>query len=165
MRICTGYRKPAFASSPFTDHGAAQTWQRTFSLQISTNQPIDVFNYGDMQRDFTFVDDIVQGVIAALDRPPTGDVPHRLYNLGNHRAEKLKDFIAAIEAALGKKAVINLLPMQMGDVPATYADIDASRRDLGFDPQVTIAEGIPRFVEWYKAHHDQQSRFVVPVAS
>ncbi len=124
-----------------------------FTKAILAGQPITVFNGGDMRRDFTFIDDIVRGVVAALDRPPAasdGQAPHRVYNLGNNRSEHLLDFIAEIERALGKKAVIERAPMQPGDVKDTYADIEASRRDLGFEPRVTIRDGIPAFVAWYR---------------
>lgn len=124
-----------------------------FTRAILAGEPIRVFNYGDMRRDFTYIDDIVQGVLRALERIPAGTPPHALYNLGNHRSEKLTDFIATIEAALGRKAILNLEPIQPGDVPATYADIEASRRDLGFEPSTPISVGIPRFVEWYRDHY------------
>ena len=106
-----------------------------------------------MRRDFTFIDDIVAGTLAALDRTPgaeeqaeNGEPPHRLYNLGNNRPERLMDFIGEIEQACGRKAVLDMQPMQLGDVKETCADIEASARDLGFDPKTTIAEGVPRFV-------------------
>jgi len=121
-----------------------------FARAISAGEPIKVFNRGEMWRDFTYIDDIVDGVLKALDRPATGTPPHKLYNLGNHRSEKLTDFIAAIEQALQKKAIVQLEPMQPGDVPATYADIDASRRELGFSPKTPMSEGIPKFVDWYR---------------
>jgi UDP-glucuronate 4-epimerase len=121
-----------------------------FARAISAGEPIKVFNRGEMWRDFTYIDDIVDGVLRALDRPATGTPPHKIYNLGNHKSEKLTDFIAAIEQALQKKAVIQLEAMQPGDVQATYADIDASRRELGFSPQTPMAVGIPKFVEWYR---------------
>jgi UDP-glucuronate 4-epimerase len=136
-----------------------------FTQAILAGRPIKVFNHGDMRRDFTYIDDIVAGVVAALDRPPAvppaaaedgarvadaAAAPHRLYNLGNNRSEKLLDFIGAIEAALGRAAILDLAPMQPGDVKDTYADISASRRDLGFQPKTTIREGIPRFVAWYR---------------
>ena len=127
-----------------------------FTSKILAGEPIPVFNNGEMQRDFTFVDDIVAGVIAALDRPPPrgqGTPPHRVYNLGNHRSEPLMRFIGLIETALGAKAEIDFQPIQPGDVPATYADIEASRRDLGFEPKTPIDEGIPRFVAWYRDYH------------
>jgi UDP-glucuronate 4-epimerase len=127
-----------------------------FCDAIMAGRPIRVFNEGRMERDFTYIDDIVAGVIAALDRPATPDergIPTRLYNLGNHRSESLLHFISVIEEALGRKAEKSLEPMQAGDVPATYADISASRRDLGFDPATPIEVGIPRFVAWYKAYH------------
>ncbi|MFB0922846.1 MAG: NAD-dependent epimerase/dehydratase family protein [Alphaproteobacteria bacterium] len=127
-----------------------------FTRKILAGDSIPVFNHGDMQRDFTFIDDIVAGVLAALDNPPPRDgegVPHRVYNLGNHRSEPLMRFIGLIEAALGTKAEIDFQPMQPGDVQATYADIDASRRDLGFEPRIPIDEGIPKFVDWYREFH------------
>jgi len=125
-----------------------------FTSKILAGEPIPVFNHGDMQRDFTYIDDIVAGVVAALDHPPAAGGPrHRLYNLGNHRSEPLMRFIGLIEAALGKKAEIDFQPMQPGDVQATYADIDATQRDLGFQPATPIDEGIPRFIAWYREYH------------
>jgi len=121
-----------------------------FARAISAGEPIKVFNRGEMWRDFTYIDDIVDGVLRALDRPPSGTPPHKIYNLGNHRSEKLTDFITAIEQALQKKAVIQLEPMQPGDVQATYADIDVSRRELGFSPETPMSVGIPKFVDWYR---------------
>jgi UDP-glucuronate 4-epimerase len=123
-----------------------------FTRAILRSEPIRVFNHGEMWRDFTYIDDIVQGVVCALDRPPHGSPPHALYNLGNHKSEKLTDFIAVIENALGTKARLQMEPMQPGDVPATYADIDASRRDLGFQPATPISVGIPRFIAWYREY-------------
>jgi UDP-glucuronate 4-epimerase len=124
-----------------------------FARQILAGEPIKVFNQGEMWRDFTYIDDIVEGVVRALDRPATGTPPHKLYNLGNHRSEKLTDFIAEIERALGRKAEIRLEPMQPGDVTHTYADIEASRRDLGFEPTTPIGIGIPKFVAWYRDYY------------
>src|SRR5438270_3119909 len=124
-----------------------------FTRAILAGEAIRVFNRGEMWRDFTYIDDIVNGVVRALDHIPSGAPPHALYNLGNHRSEKLTDFIAVLEQSLGRKAKIRLEPMQPGDVPATYADIESSRRDLGFEPATTIREGIPRFVRWYKKHY------------
>jgi len=119
--------------------------------------PIQLFNHGDMRRDFTYVDDIVAGVVACLDRPPAdagGEIPpYRLYNIGNHRSEELKRFIAVLEQALGRKAIIELAPMQPGDVPATYADITETQADLDFAPTTPIDQGVPRFVAWYRAYH------------
>lgn len=124
-----------------------------FTRAILADEPISVFNRGEMWRDFTFIDDIVNGVVRALDRPPTGMPPHTLYNLGNHKPEKLRDFIAMLEKALGRKARMKFEPMQPGDVVKTYADIEASRRDLGFEPSTSISVGIPKFVEWYRDYH------------
>jgi len=124
-----------------------------FAKAITANQPIKVFNHGEMWRDFTYIDDIVAGVLRALDRPATGFPPHALYNLGNNKSEKLTDFIAEIEKALGKKAEKIMAPMQPGDVPATYADIDASQRDLGFAPTTPISVGIPKFIAWFRTYY------------
>jgi len=124
-----------------------------FTRAILAGEPIRVFNRGEMWRDFTYIDDIVSGVLRALERPPRAAPPHAIYNLGNHRSEKLTEFIAVLEAALGRKAEIRFEPMQPGDVPATYADIESSRRDLGFEPVTGIREGIPRFVRWYREHY------------
>ena len=124
-----------------------------FTRAILSGEPIRVFNNGEMWRDFTFIDDIVAGILAVIERPPSGTPPHRVFNLGNHRSEKLTDFIATLESALGKKAVYKFEPMQPGDVPRTYADIEASRRELGFDPKTPISTGIPKFVEWYKTYY------------
>jgi UDP-glucuronate 4-epimerase len=127
-----------------------------FCDAIMAGRPIRVFNEGRMERDFTYIDDIVTGVLAALDRPPpagTHGARAAVYNLGNHRSENLLRFIATMEEALGRPAQKILEPMQPGDVQATYADIEASRRDLGFEPTTPIEVGIPRFVAWYKAYH------------
>ncbi len=123
-----------------------------FTSKILAGEKIPVFNNGDMRRDFTYIDDIVAGVIGCLDNPVSTPV-HRVYNIGNHRSEKLMDFIATLEDALGRKADIDFQPMQPGDVQETYADIEATRRDFGFEPATTIAEGIPRFVAWYRGYH------------
>jgi len=123
-----------------------------FIRKILAGDPIPVFNGGDMKRDFTYIDDIVAGVLAVLEKPPpAGDgPPFRLYNLGNNKSEPLMRFIAVLEAALGKKAEIDPQPMQVGDVPETYADITESQRDFGFDPGTGIDEGLPRLVAWYR---------------
>jgi UDP-glucuronate 4-epimerase len=153
------YRLPLTGLRFFTVYGP---WGRPdmsaylFTKAIFAGEPIPVFNNGNMRRDFTYIDDIVGGVLAALDRPPAaegGAPPHRLYNLGNHRSEPLMRFIEVIERACGRKAEIAFKPMQPGDVPETYADIEASTRDLGFLPRTTIDEGIPRFVAWFRDYH------------
>jgi UDP-glucuronate 4-epimerase len=132
-----------------------------FTRKILAGEPIQVFNHGDMRRDFTYIDDIVSGVLACVDHPPPDDgsrkpggsvAPHRLYNIGNHRSEELMRMIALIEQACGKTARLEMLPMQPGDVPETHADISAIQNDLGFAPSTSIEAGIPRFVEWYKAY-------------
>jgi UDP-glucuronate 4-epimerase len=152
------YGLPAIGLRFFTVYGP---WGRPdmaaylFTDAILAGRPIDVYNEGRMARDFTFIDDIVSGVVAALDHPPAADgtVRHRVYNLGNHRPEKLMDFIGHLERLLGRKAEMRLLPMQPGDVPESFADIDASRRDLGFEPKTSIDGGLAQFVAWYKAYH------------
>ena len=121
-----------------------------FTRAILAGEPIRVFNDGEMWRDFTYIDDIVAGVLAAMDAPPAGKPPHKVYNLGNNKSEKLTNFIAALESALGKKAQMRFEPMQPGDVEKTYADIEATRRDLGFAPTTPISAGVPKFVEWYR---------------
>jgi UDP-glucuronate 4-epimerase len=124
-----------------------------FTRAILAGKPIQVFNHGDMWRDFTYIDDIVNGVVRVLDRPATGTPPCKLYNLGNNRSEKLTDFIGEIEKALGRKAEYQLEPIQAGDVPRTYADIEASTRDLGFAPTTPISVGIPKFIAWYREYY------------
>jgi UDP-glucuronate 4-epimerase len=124
-----------------------------FADAILAGRPIRVFNHGKMRRDFTYVDDIVRGVIAVLDRPAQGKPPCRVYNLGNNRSEELSHFIDVLEEALGRKAIRQLEPIQPGDVPETYADIEESRRDLGYEPTTSIDVGLPRFAQWYKDYH------------
>jgi UDP-glucuronate 4-epimerase len=137
-----------------------------FTSRILNGQSIPVFNDGNMRRDFTFIDDIVTGVIAALDNPPVDDglpkaggshSPHRLYNIGNHRAERLGRLIDVIEEACGRNAVRDYQPMQPGDVPATYADISAIESELGFKPKTSIDVGVPQFVEWYRHYQRRQT--------
>lgn len=126
-----------------------------FTKKILSGEPIPVFNNGEMRRDFTYVDDIVAGILGGLGKPPTSSnsAPHRVYNIGNNNSEPLMRFISLIEDALGMKAEIEYLPMQPGDVKETYADIAATTRDFGFIPSTKIDQGIPKFVEWYKAYH------------
>ena len=124
-----------------------------FAKAISAGDPIKVFNGGEMWRDFTYIDDIVDGVICALDRPAAGAPPHALYNLGNRNVEKLTNFITEMEKALGKTAKKTMAPMQPGDVPMTYADIAASQDALGFNPKTPISAGIPKFVEWFRNYY------------
>ena len=136
-----------------------------FTKAILAGKPIDVFNHGRMKRDFTFVDDIVEGVIRTSDTIPTAlavasdaddnstAAPYRVYNIGNNQPVELMHLIETLESALGHKAEKNLLPMQPGDVPATYANIDALQRDVGFRPSTPIEEGVKKFVAWYKSYH------------
>ncbi|HEY5346876.1 MAG TPA: NAD-dependent epimerase/dehydratase family protein [Rhizomicrobium sp.] len=150
------YGFPATGLRFFTVYGP---WGRPdmapmiFSRAILAGEPISVFNRGEMWRDFTYVDDIVDGVLRALDRPARGTPPHAIYNLGNNRSEKLTDFIAALEDALGVKAKMRLEPMQPGDVVNTYADIETSRRELGFAPKTPMREGVAKFAAWYKSYY------------
>jgi UDP-glucuronate 4-epimerase len=123
-----------------------------FAKAILDGKPIDVFNHGDMYRDFTYVGDVVEGVARVLDRPPSGDgVPYRLYNIGRGSPVRLMDFIGELEKALGRTAQKNYLPIQPGDVASTRADIAALERDFGYRPATSLPEGIGRFVEWYRA--------------
>jgi UDP-glucuronate 4-epimerase len=127
-----------------------------FTSAILAGRPISVFNRGQMKRDFTYIDDIVSGVLLVVDSPGkavSGRGNHRIYNIGNNRAEDLLHMIGILEAALGRTAEKNMLPLQPGDVPESFADIDAIRRDYGFEPTTPIASGIPAFVEWYKDYH------------
>ncbi len=138
-----------------------------FTKAILAGKPIDVYNHGRMQRDFTYIDDIVEGVVRALDRPAkpdpawsgdtpnhaTSSAPYRLYNIGNHQPVALLRFIEILEKALGKTAKKNFLPMQAGDVPATYADVQELIDDVGFKPDTPLEEGIRRFVEWYRGYY------------
>lgn len=133
-----------------------------FTKAILAGQPIPVFNKGEMYRDFTYIDDIVSGVIACLDNPPADDgaekaggsvKPHALYNIGNNRSEHLMKVVELLEEACGRKAEIDFQPIQPGDVPATYANIDAIRSDLGYAPTTSIEVGVPNFVRWYREYH------------
>jgi UDP-glucuronate 4-epimerase len=138
-----------------------------FTKAILEGRPIEVFNHGKMQRDFTYVDDILEGVIRVLDRPPrarpefdamnpdpaSSSAPYRIYNIGNHTPVDLMTYINVLERALGREAQKKLLPLQDGDVVATYAQIDALRADIGFAPATSIEEGIGRFVDWYRSYY------------
>lgn len=159
------YRLPLTGLRFFTVYGP---WGRPdmamwiFTKALYAGEALPLFNSGRMRRDFTFIDDIVRGVIACLDGPPKDDgelksggstSPHAVYNIGNNRSEELVRVVALLEQATGRKALIDLLPMQPGDVPETYADISAIERDHGFRPETTIDEGVPRFVDWYREYH------------
>ena len=135
-----------------------------FTKAIFEDKPIDVFNYGEMERDFTYIDDIVEGVIRVIDNPAkpnknfdkknpdpsTSSAPYKVYNIGNNAPVKLMDFITALEKKIGKTAKKNMLPIQPGDVPSTYADVTDLIEDLGYKPNTSIEEGISNFVDWYK---------------
>jgi UDP-glucuronate 4-epimerase len=164
------YRLPTTGLRFFTVYGP---WGRpdmapfSFTAKILAGEPIDVFNNGHHARDFTYIDDIVEGVVRVLDRAPepnpqwdgthpdpaSSAAPYRLYNIGNHQPVELMDFIAAIEEATGRTAIKNFLPMQPGDVVATYADVADLSRDVGFAPDTSIREGMRRFVAWYRDYY------------
>jgi len=164
------YRLPTTGLRFFTVYGP---WGRPdmalylFTKAILAERPIDVFNHGKMRRDFTYIDDIVDGVIRTMDRIPrpdpswsgdrpdsgTSNAPYKIYNIGNNRPVELMHLIETLESCLGKKARKNMLPMQSGDVSATYADVDDLVRDVGFKPATPIEEGVARFVKWYREYH------------
>ncbi|MBU1342636.1 MAG: NAD-dependent epimerase [Proteobacteria bacterium] len=163
------YKLPTTGLRFFTVYGP---WGRPdmalflFTKAILNDEPINVFNNGNMQRDFTYIDDIVEGVVRVMNTIPEADpdwtsdtpnpssscVPYKLYNIGNNQPVALMAFVEAIEKAIGKKAVKNYLPLQPGDVPATYADVNDLIKDTGFKPSTSIEEGINNFVKWYKAY-------------
>ena len=138
-----------------------------FTKSILEGYPIDVFNNGKMKRDFTYIDDIIEGVVRVLDKPPvpnatwnsnspelgTSSAPFRIYNIGNNRPVELMRFVEELEGCLGKKAIKNFLPIQPGDVLETYADVDDLIQDIGFKPETSIEEGIRIFVKWYKDYY------------
>jgi UDP-glucuronate 4-epimerase len=164
------YRMPTTGLRFFTVYGP---WGRPdmapflFARAILAGRPIDVFNHGQMQRDFTYIDDIAEAVVHALDRAATpsaayrhtqpeaaiSDAPYRIFNIGNHQPMPLLDFISCLERALGRRAQMRMLPMQAGDVPTTFADVSALRDWIGFSPMVSVAEGIERFVSWYRNYY------------
>jgi len=167
---CHLYGTPMTGLRFFTVYGP---WGRPdmalfkFTKAILEDQPIEVYNHGRMQRDFTYIDDIVEGVMRVTDRipepnpdwsgaapdPSSSYVPYRLYNIGNHSPVALMDFIGELERQLGKEAEKRYLPMQPGDVEATYADVDDLQRDVGFSPDTPLAEGLAQFVAWYRDYH------------
>jgi UDP-glucuronate 4-epimerase len=167
------YQLPVTGLRFFTVYGP---WGRPdmalflFTKNILAGKPIDVFNYGNHRRDFTYVDDIAEGVVRAMDRiatphpkwnsddpdPGTSKAPYRLYNIGNNQPVELMRYIECIEQALGKKATKNLLPMQAGDVPDTFADIDDLVRDVGYRPATPVEEGVRKFVDWYVQYYGKK---------
>ena len=164
------YKIPATGLRFFTVYGP---WGRPdmamfiFAKAILSGTPIRLFNHGNMRRDFTYIDDVVEAVVRLMDRPPqanpawsgakpdpaTSSAPWKIYNIGNNRPEELLHVVSLLEKELGHAAVREMLPMQPGDVPATYADIDDLARDVGFRPATTIEDGIARFAKWYRAYH------------
>jgi len=165
------YKLPCTGLRFFTVYGP---WGRPdmalflFTKAILAEKPIDVFNYGNMKRDFTYIDDIVEGVIRVIDKTPEPDLnwksdnpntsssyaPYRLYNIGNNNPVELIYFIEVLENCLGKKAEKNLLPIQLGDVPATYANVDDLKKDVGFKPTTSIEDGVKKFVDWYRGYYN-----------
>ena len=159
------YRLPSTGLRFFTVYGP---WGRPdmamwiFTKALFAGEPLPLYNGGEMRRDFTYIDDIVRGVVACLDSPPLDDgsvkaggstAPHALYNIGNSRSEDLMRLVSLLEEATGRKALLDPRPMQPGDVKETYADISAIERDHGFAPATSIDEGVPRFVDWYREYH------------
>ncbi|HEX6660764.1 MAG TPA: GDP-mannose 4,6-dehydratase [Sphingomicrobium sp.] len=133
-----------------------------FTKALYAGDPLPLYNRGEMRRDFTYIDDIVSGILACLDSPPADNgetkaggssAPHALYNIGNHRSEDLMKVVELLEQATGRKALVSPEPMQPGDVKESFADISAIERDHGFQPTTSIDEGVPRFVEWYREYH------------
>ncbi len=156
------YRLPATGLRFFTVYGP---WGRPdmapmlFTRSILDGQPIKVFNFGKMKRDFTYVDDIVEGIVRVLVLPPAAtptSAPHSIYNIGNHAAVELESFIGELERLLGRRAVKEYLPLQAGDVPATFASVDRLAAATGFAPMTPIAEGLARFVAWYRDYYRVQ---------
>ena len=165
------YRLPTTGLRFFTVYGP---WGRPdmalflFTKAILAEQPIDVFNAGKMQRDFTYIDDIVEGVIRVLDKipepnitwsgdapdPASSNAPYKIYNIGNNQPIELMRFIEVLEDCLGRKAEKNILPLQAGDVPVTYADVDDLVKDVGFKPSTPIEVGIERFIAWYRSYYN-----------
>ena len=159
------WRIPATGLRFFTVYGP---WGRPdmamyiFTKALFEGRPLSLYNGGEMRRDFTFIDDIINGVVAALDRPPADDgsekaggsvAPHAIYNIGNNRSEPLGRVVELLEQATGRTATLDRQPMQPGDIGETFADISAIVRDLGFKPTTTIDVGVPRFVQWYRDYH------------
>lgn len=128
----------------------------SFTKKILAGEPIKLFNYGELERDFTYIDDIVEGIMKIIPCPPKadGNAPAKVYNIGNNKPVSLRDFVSAIEDAIGQKAVIEYLPMQPGDVYRTYADISALQNDFGFTPQTDIRTGMKKFADWYKNYYN-----------
>ena len=120
-----------------------------FTKAIIEEKPIDVYNHGNMIRDFTYIDDIVEGIIRVIDNPPKNKIPYKIYNIGNSSPVKLTDFISEIEKNLNKVAEKNFLPIQPGDVPMTFADVKNLENDLNYKPKTTISYGIKKFIDWY----------------
>jgi UDP-glucuronate 4-epimerase len=164
------YRIPATGLRFFTVYGP---WGRPdmamfiFAKAILAGTPIKLFNHGNMRRDFTYVDDVVEAIVRLIDRPPHGNpqwsaakpdpassaAPWKIYNIGNNQPEELMHVVALLEKQFGKVTSKEMLPMQPGDVPATYADIEGLARDIGFRPSTTIEDGIARFANWFREYH------------
>jgi UDP-glucuronate 4-epimerase len=162
------YQIPITGLRFFTVYGA---WGRPdmayfkFVRAIANNKPIDVYNFGKMKRDFTYIDDVVEAITRIIPQPPSlnGQSPYKIYNLGNNQPVELNQFIATIETIMGKSAQKNLLPMQPGDVMSTYADIQESITDFDFQPSTSIAQGLENFVSWYQEYYQASSRVLIAV--
>ncbi|MGF1673242.1 MAG: NAD-dependent epimerase [Rivularia sp. (in: cyanobacteria)] len=167
------YSLPITGLRFFTVYGA---WGRPdmayfkFVKAIAENQPINIFNYGKMQRDFTYIDDVIEGVVRVIHQPPkpqftneNNNARYKIYNIGNNQPVELLTFIEVIEKAMGKEAIKNFLPMQPGDVPQTYADVDDLMRDVGFKPTTNIEQGMENFVRWYKDFYQSQTQTVFQI--
>ncbi len=159
------YKLPLTGLRFFTVYGP---WGRPdmmmwiFTKKILSGEPIPVFNHGEMYRDFTYIDDIVSGIVSSLENPPLDDgqlksggsfKPHRLYNIGNYRSEHLMKVIEILEEQCGRKALIDFQDIKPGDVPKSFADISAISNDLGYQPSTSIEVGVPNFVRWYQDYH------------
>jgi UDP-glucuronate 4-epimerase len=150
------FRLPCTGLRFFTVYGP---WGRPdmalfkFTKAILAGEPIPVFNRGEMVRDFTYIDDVVEGLLRVCDQPPSGEPPYRIFNLGNSRPVKLLRYIEILESCLGRKAKLDLQPLQPGDVPETVSDTSALAAATGFSPSTTVDEGVRRFVEWYRAYY------------
>ena len=132
-----------------------------FVQAILEGKPIDVYNFGQMKRDFTYIDDVIEGLVRVMSKPPQasiGTAAYKIYNIGNNTPVELMQFIEVIEQAIGKTAIKNFLPMQPGDVPCTYADVDDLIEDVGFKPKTSIKEGLGRFIEWYQSYYNYQQK-------
>jgi UDP-glucuronate 4-epimerase len=151
------YKMPTTGLRFFTVYGP---WGRPdmspflFASAIFEDRPLKLFNYGKHKRDFTYIDDIVDGIVRVLDGPPTGDLPYAVHNIGNHNPVDLEDYVKVFEDVIGKKAIVEMLPMQAGDVETTFADISTMQDQYGYQPATSIEVGVRKFVDWYRSYYD-----------